>query len=57
MVDGIKIVRCTYMVVVFDLFFLLLSKIIERDKADTMTNLKEIKNWRGTTTFLLLKDK
>jgi hypothetical protein len=43
---------CTHMVVVYDLF-LLLSKI-KKDETETMSNLKEIKNWRGTVTFLLL---
>ena len=38
------------MVVAFDLF--LLPSKIKRDGMETMPNLKEIKNWRGTVTFL-----
>jgi hypothetical protein len=43
------------MVVAFDLF--LLPSKIKKDEIETMPNLKEIKNQRGTVTFLLFKKK
>ena len=41
---------CTHMAAAFDLF--LLSSKIKKDETKTMPNLKEIKNWRGSVTFL-----
>ena len=46
---------CIQMVVVYDLF--LLPSKIKIDETETMPNLKEIKNSRGTITFLLKKNK
>ena len=43
------------MVIAFNIF--LLSSKTKRDKTETMPNLKEIKNWRGTVTLLLLREK
>jgi hypothetical protein len=39
------------------IFFLLLPSKIKKDETETMPNLKEIKNWRGTVPFLLFKRK
>ena len=37
---------CTHMVVAFDLF--LLPSKIKKDETETMSDLKEIINWKGT---------
>ena len=51
MVDGIKKIVPTWSLCL--IFFLLPSKI-KKDETETMSNSKEIKNWRGSVTFLLL---
>jgi hypothetical protein len=43
------------MVIAFSLF--LLPSKTKRDETETMPYLKEVKNWRGTVTFLLFKEK